>query len=58
MGDLHMALEIARILLPIVVIVAILLSMFIPFSTLSAIAWGPGIVMLFGYFAYEIYSKK
>lgn len=37
---------------------AILLSLFTPFSFLSAIAWGPGIGMLFGYFAYEIYSKK
>ncbi|HLR60571.1 MAG TPA: hypothetical protein VK094_08890 [Pseudogracilibacillus sp.] len=38
--------------------VAILLSLFTPFSFLSAIAWGPGMGMLFGYFAYEIYSKK
>lgn len=38
--------------------VSILLSLFTSFSFLSAIAWGPGIGMLLGYFAYEIYSKK
>ena len=38
--------------------VAVLLSMFSPISLLSTIAWGPGIGMLFGYFAYEFYSKK
>ena len=38
--------------------VAIILSIFTPFSLLSAITWGPGIGMLFGYFAYEIYGKK
>lgn len=38
--------------------VAVLLSIFSPISLLSTIAWGPGIGMLFGYFAYEIYSKK
>ncbi|MEK4714352.1 hypothetical protein [Sporosarcina sp. FSL K6-5500] len=38
--------------------IAILLSIFTPFSFLSAIAWGPGMGMLFGYFAYKIYSKK
>lgn len=38
--------------------VAVLLSMFSPISLLSAIVWGPGIGMLFGYFAYEFYSKK
>lgn len=37
--------------------VAILLSIFTPFSLLTAITWGPGIGMLFGYFAYEIYGK-
>lgn len=37
---------------------SILLSLFTPFSFLSAIAWGPGIGMLFGYFAYEIFSKR
>ena len=37
---------------------SVLLSIFTPFYFLSAIAWGPGIGMLFGYFAYEIYSKK
>ncbi|MFJ8063319.1 hypothetical protein ACIQYS_01625 [Psychrobacillus sp. NPDC096426] len=38
--------------------IAILLSMFFPISLLSAIAWGPGLGFLFGYFAYEIYSKR
>ena len=38
--------------------VAILLSMYSPISLLSAIVWGPGIGLLFGYFAYEIYSKN
>ncbi|MBO1911569.1 hypothetical protein J4G37_43115, partial [Microvirga sp. 3-52] len=38
--------------------VAIILSIFKLFSFLSAITWGPGIGMLFGYFAYEIFSKK
>lgn len=38
--------------------IAILLSIFTPISLLSAIAWGPGIGLLFGYFAYEIYSKR
>lgn len=38
--------------------IAILLSMFSPISLLSAAAWGPGIGILFGYIAYEIYSKK
>ncbi|WP_025784648.1 hypothetical protein [Sporosarcina sp. D27] len=38
--------------------VSILLSLFTPFSFLSAIAWGPGIGMFFGYFAYEIYSNN
>ena len=38
--------------------VAVLLSIFSPISLLSTIAWGPGIGMLFGYFAYEFYSKK
>lgn len=38
--------------------VAILLSLFLPFSLRSALAWGPGIGLLFGYFAYEIYSRK
>lgn len=37
---------------------AILISLFFPISLLSAIGWGPGIGMLFGYVAYEIYSKK
>ncbi|GGJ77543.1 hypothetical protein [Virgibacillus salexigens] len=38
-------------------IVAILLSMVLPFSLLSIIPWGAGVGLLFGYFAYEIYSK-
>ncbi|KMY50222.1 hypothetical protein [Peribacillus loiseleuriae] len=38
--------------------VAVLLSIFSSISLLSTIAWGPGIGFLFGYFAYEIYSKK
>lgn len=38
--------------------VAVLLSIVSPMSLLSAIAWGPGIGLLFGYFAYEFYSKK
>ncbi len=37
--------------------IAVLLSMFSSISLLSAIAWGPGIGFLFGYLAYEIYSK-
>lgn len=37
--------------------VAVILSMFSPISLLSTIAWGPGIGFLFGYIAYEIYSK-
>ncbi|MCZ2260830.1 hypothetical protein KSU66_20450 [Sporosarcina sp. G11-34] len=38
--------------------IAGLLSTFSSFPLLSAITWGPGIGMLFGYFAYEFYSKK
>ncbi|WP_353947612.1 hypothetical protein ABNN70_09085 [Sporolactobacillus sp. Y61] len=38
--------------------VALLLSIFSLISLLSAMTWGPGIGLLFGYFAYEIYSKK
>ena len=38
--------------------VAVLLSIFTPYSLLSTMAYGPGIGMLFGYFAYELYSKK
>ncbi|MFD2211248.1 hypothetical protein ACFSMW_16185 [Virgibacillus halophilus] len=37
---------------------AILLSIFLSISLLPAIAWGAGIGLLFGYFAYEMYSKK
>lgn len=36
---------------------AILISLVSPFTLLSAIAWGPGIGMLFGYIAYEVYSR-
>lgn len=39
-------------------VVGILLSIFSPISLLSAITLGAGIGFLFGYFAYEIYSKK
>jgi len=39
-------------------IVAVLLSIFTPYSLLSTITYGPGIGMLFGYFAYELYSEK
>ncbi|WHT47763.1 hypothetical protein QNH10_16855 [Sporosarcina thermotolerans] len=38
--------------------VAVLLSIFSAISLLSAMTWGPGIGFLFGYFAYEIYSKE
>lgn len=38
--------------------IAILLSMFFPISLLKTITWGPGIGLLFGYFAYEIYSNE
>lgn len=38
--------------------VAVLLSLFSSIPLHSTIAWGPGIGFLFGYFAYEIYSKK
>lgn len=40
------------------VAVAVLLSIFSSISFLSTIAWGSGIGLLFGYFAYEIYSRK
>lgn len=39
-------------------VVGILLSIFSPISLLSAISLGAGFGLLFGYFAYEIYSKK
>lgn len=39
-------------------IVAVLLSIFFPITLLSTIAWGAGVGLLFGYFAYEIYNKK
>ncbi len=38
--------------------VAVLVSMFFPVSFLTAVSFGPGIGMLFGYIAYEIYSKR
>ncbi|MBO1001219.1 hypothetical protein IPU62_00760 [Pseudogracilibacillus auburnensis] len=38
--------------------VAILFSIFFPMSSLFTISLGAGIGLLFGYFAYEIYSKK
>lgn len=37
---------------------AILLSLFFPISLLSSIGFGAGIGLLFGYFAYEIFSKN
>lgn len=39
-------------------IVATFLSLFSPLSLLATLSWGPGIGLLFGYFAYEIYSKN
>ena len=39
-------------------VVGILLSIFSPISLLSAIGLGAGIGLFFGYFAYEIYSKR
>ncbi|WP_078380726.1 hypothetical protein [Sutcliffiella halmapala] len=38
--------------------VAVLLSIFTPIPLLSTIVLGAGIGLLFGYFAYEIYSNK
>ena len=38
--------------------VGVILSMFFPISLLSTLSLGAGIGLLFGYFAYEIYSKK
>ena len=38
--------------------VATILSMLTPLSFLAATAWGPGLGMLCGSFAYEVYSKK
>jgi hypothetical protein len=38
--------------------IGIILSMFFPISLLSTISLGAGIGLLFGYFAYEIYSLK
>lgn len=38
--------------------VGVLLGIFLPISVLSAMGLGPGIGFLFGYIAYEIYSKK
>ncbi|GGK02572.1 hypothetical protein GCM10007063_26090 [Lentibacillus kapialis] len=39
-------------------VVAVILSIFFPISFLTTMSWGSGIGLLFGYFAYEIYSKK
>nr|WP_306983459.1 hypothetical protein [Alkalicoccobacillus murimartini] len=39
-------------------IISMFLSMFSQINFLSAISLGPGIGFLFGYFAYEIFSKK
>lgn len=38
--------------------IAILISLFLPISLLSIIGLGAGIGLLFGYLAYEVYSKK
>ncbi|GAA0453463.1 hypothetical protein [Alkalibacillus silvisoli] len=38
--------------------IAVLLSTFLPFSLQSSFGFGAGIGLLFGYFAYEIYSKS
>lgn len=37
--------------------VSVILSMFFPISLLTILSLGAGIGFLFGYFAYEIYSK-
>ncbi|SFL99143.1 hypothetical protein SAMN04487943_10669 [Gracilibacillus orientalis] len=39
-------------------VVAILLSIFFPISLPSIFSLGAGIGLLFGYFAYEVYSKN
>nr|WP_177183426.1 hypothetical protein [Lentibacillus persicus] len=38
--------------------ISVLLSIFFPISLLSIIGLGAGIGLLFGYFAYKIYSKE
>ncbi len=38
--------------------IAVLLNIFFPISLLTAINWATGFGFLFGYFAYEAYSKK
>lgn len=38
-------------------VVAILLSTFLSLPLLFAFSWGAGVGLLFGYFAYEMYSK-
>lgn len=38
--------------------VSVLLSIFYPISLLSTIGLGAGVGLLFGYFAYEVYTKK
>ncbi|MBS4189778.1 hypothetical protein KHA94_06090 [Bacillus sp. FJAT-49705] len=38
--------------------IGVILGMFFPLPLLSTVSLGTGIGYLFGYFAYEIYSKK
>lgn len=38
--------------------IGVIISMFFLISLLSTVSLGAGIGLLFGYFAYEIYSKK
>lgn len=38
--------------------VAVILSIFTPYSFVSTMTYGAGIGMLVGYFAYELYSRK
>lgn len=40
------------------IIVSLIVSMVTPITLLSAISWGPGIGLLCGYIAYEVYSKR
>nr|WP_280771716.1 hypothetical protein [Salipaludibacillus daqingensis] len=39
-------------------VMSIIFSIFFPISLLYAFSFGPGIGLLCGYFAYEIYSKQ
>lgn len=39
-------------------VIAVLLNIYFSISLLTAISWGPGIGLLLGYFAYEVYGKK